>query len=386
MADSLFTITEESAMHNIVSIKVIGVGGGGTNMINHMIREGITNGIEIIASNTDAQHLATSLALQKIRLGEKLTKGLGAGMKPEVGRAAAEESYEQIKSSLKGADLVFIATGLGGGTGTGASSVVARAAKENGSLTIAVCTMPFEHESRKRVKVAAAGLEELKQECDSTIVIPNDNVMQIAAKDTGVGEAFATIDAVLARAVSAISSFALPKTNGSDCINTDFQDLKTAMEHKGQVLMGIGTAKGANAAQEALRLAVESPLLDNASIDGAMSVLVNFHIHPKYPITEVHRALAIVNGAVDEDGDPKFGISMDAAAAEDEVRVTLVATGLASSEPINNPMPTINEEELRQRRGQGANSPYIRKIAVGDIDNYAGTNLDVPTFIRRQVD
>ncbi|MDR0747152.1 MAG: cell division protein FtsZ, partial [Helicobacteraceae bacterium] len=202
--DNLFKVVESHAQ-SVVTIKVVGVGGGGNNMVDRMVREGL-KGVEMIAANTDSQHLATSLAACKLQLGEKLTKGLGAGMKPEVGKEAAEESYEHIKETLKNANIVFVATGLGGGTGTGASSVVARAAREMGALTIAVCTMPFTNEGKKRMGLAQQGLEDLKKECDSIVLIQNQKLLSVIDKNVGYNESFVIVDSVLARAVRGMSS------------------------------------------------------------------------------------------------------------------------------------------------------------------------------------
>ncbi|MDR2639756.1 MAG: cell division protein FtsZ, partial [Helicobacteraceae bacterium] len=328
--NNLFTV-EESSQPSVVSIKVIGVGGGGQNMVNYMLREG-QKGIDMIAANTDAQHLAKSIAPVRIQLGEKLTRGLGAGMKPEVGEQAAEENYDQIKEALKGADLVFIVAGLGGGTGTGACSVVARAAKENGSLAIGVCTLPFAFEAPKRNRLAKGGLDGLKNGCHSMIVIQNEKLLSVIDKTIGYAESFAMVDAVLARVVKGISSVVLP--SGMDGINTDFNDLKTVMSHKGKALMGMGhSLEGNDSAHNALKDAIESPLLDNLSINGAMGVLVHFRINPKYPLVGINRAMQLVHDAVNEDSDVIFGTSMDDTLQPEEVFVTIIATGFQSGEP-----------------------------------------------------
>ncbi len=377
MADNLFTVEEESRQ-NIVSIKVIGVGGGGSNMVNYMVREGL-KGVDMIVANTDAQALATSLAAHKLQLGQKLTRGLGAGMKPEVGRDAAEESYEQIREALKGADLVFIATGLGGGTGTGASGVVARAAKENGSLTISVCTKPFGFEGPKRNKLANQGYEDLKINCDSMVMIPNDKLMAIVEKSMGYAESFSMVDSVLARAVRGISSIVLP--NGVEGINTDFADLSTVMSHRGMALMGMGHSKGADAAYEALKDAIESPLLDNLAIDGAMGVLVHFQIHPDYPLVAINRAMQVVYDSADEDADVIFGTSVDDSFEPEEAKVTIIATGF-EREAANNEIAMDQPEEAPVRT-----RAVNRTLKVsGGYDVREDDDLDTPTFIRRQLD
>ncbi|MDR1451193.1 MAG: cell division protein FtsZ [Helicobacteraceae bacterium] len=399
--NNLFTV-EESARQNIVNIKVIGVGGGGANMVNYMLREG-QKGIEMVVANTDAQHLATSLAPVKIQLGEKLTRGLGAGMKPEIGKQAAEESYDAIKEALAGADLVFIAAGLGGGTGTGACSVVAQAAKENGSIVIGVCTQPFSFEGPKRSKLAKIGLDALKGECDSMIVIPNDKLLAIADKNMGYAESFMIVDAVLARAVKGISSIVLP--TGLEGINTDFNDLKTVMSHKGKALMGMGhSPEGSDSAYDALKDAIESPLLDNLSINGAMGVLAHFQINPAYPLAAINRAMQMIHDAVNDDSDVIFGTSIDSSLKSEEVRVTIIATGFLPEQAnavetqngshkiaVENPGrivfdPTsgnfiapgnIDEPSINRKR-----NAQIRK-GGGFIDD---DDFIAPTFRRQQID
>ena len=230
---------------NVAKIAVIGVGGGGCNMINHMINEG-SHKIDLIAANTDLQVLHISKAPKKIQLGLKLTKGLGAGMKPEVGRDSAVESYEEIKATLKGADIIFIAAGLGGGTGTGAAAIIAKAAKEIGALTVSVVTKPFTWEGKKRAGLANLGLEELKKVSDSIIIVPNDRLLEIIDENVGMKDAFKIIDNILYQAVNGMSEVIL--NPGNSDINTDFADVKTIMQHKGMALMGIGRAKGENAA------------------------------------------------------------------------------------------------------------------------------------------
>ncbi|MDR0664429.1 MAG: cell division protein FtsZ [Helicobacteraceae bacterium] len=404
--NNLFTV-EESERPNIVNIKVIGVGGGGANMVNYMIREG-QKGIDMIVANTDYQHLATSLASTKIQLGEKRTSGLGSGGQPEVGKQAAEESYDQVKEALKGADLVFIAVGLGGGTGTGACPVVAQAAKENGSLTIGVCTLPFSFEGPKRSKLAKNGLESLRGECDSMIVVPNEKLFSIVDKSMSYAESFAMVDAVLARAVRGISSVVLP--SGMDGINTDFNDLKTVMGHRGKALMGMGhSLEGNDSAYDALKDAIESPLLDNLSINGAMGVLAHFQFNPVYPLVAINRAMQVVHDAVGDDSDVIFGTSLDASLKPEEVRVTIIATGFSSGEP-DVEMNSSKSARVSESKPSGGTMTYdpqkggfvfsdgrmvdmdepsiIRKReaqhrkAVGDFDD----DLSSPTYRRRQID
>lgn len=371
MSESLFSIEEQTEQANVI-IRVVGVGGGGGNMINHMLREGVS-GVEMIVANTDIQDLNKSLASVKIQLGEKLTRGLGAGMKPEIGKKAAEESYETIKSALQGSDLVFIAVGLGGGTGTGASSVVARAAKECGALTVGVCTKPFMFEGSKRSKLAKDGFKELKKECDSIVLVHNDKLLSIVGKSTGFRESFSLVDSVLSRAVSGISKIVLPST--AEGINVDFADLKTVMGYKGLALMGMGQSKGEDSAFEALKDAIESPLLEDLTINGSKGVAVNFHISPNYPLVAINQAMTLIDDAVDEGADVIFGTSIDPAFEDDLVKVTIIATGF-EREPVN-----IEEDEKNT-------FVYPKKIkASSDVDvKYFPDALDMPTYMRNKRD
>jgi len=305
-------------------IKVIGVGGGGGNMVNHMIQSGI-EGIELIVANTDAQALEKSLCENRIQLGAKLTKGLGAGMVPEIGKQSALESQEEIREHLEGADIVFIAAGLGGGTGTGASPVIAQIARELGALTISVVTKPFMFEGGRREKLARAGLEELKKESDSIVVIPNDKLLTIIDKNLGIKESFKIVDEVLARAVVGTSGIIL--SSGENDINLDFADLRTVMSYRGLALMGMGQAQGEKSAYEAIKDAIESPLLDDISIQGAMGILVHFNLHPNYPLAEVYSAMEIVRDSADNDATIIMGTTTDSSLPEDFVKITLIATG-----------------------------------------------------------
>ncbi len=361
-------------------IKVIGVGGGGGNMINHMVNEGV-DGIGLIAANTDAQALDSSKAKIKIQLGERKTKGLGAGMKPEVGRESALESYEEIKEALDGADMVFIASGFGGGTGTGAAPVVAQAAKEVGALTVSVVTKPFGFEGRKRLKLAEAGIEELKKESDSIVVIPNDKLLSIVDKNLGIKESFKLVDDVLSRAVGGMSAVVL--STGENDINVDFADIQTIMSHKGMAILGVGEAQGEDAAIEAVKNAIESPLLDNMSINGAMGVLVHFHMHPNFPLTQVQHAMDIVYDSADEDADVIFGTTTNVDIPENEVKITIVATG------FENQKKAINNTEAPKKNDDaeaGSAAPFIRQVGNGGYILEDSDDLDYPTFLRRQMD
>jgi cell division protein FtsZ len=384
-----FNITESSAGVNGAKIKAIGVGGGGGNMINHMIREGIS-GIDLIVANTDAQALDASIAPYKIQLGMEVTKGLGAGMKPAVGREAAEESFDTIKTMLDGADLVFISAGLGGGTGTGAAPVIAQAAKEVGALTVAIVTSPFAFEGRKRKRLAKEGLELLKEESDSIIVVPNERLLSIVEKNLGMRESFRLVDSVLSQAVGGISNVIL--SHGANDINLDFADVKTVMSHRGLALMGVGESQGNSAAYDAAKTAIESPLLDNLSIDGAMGILVHFHIHPDYPLTEIAEAMDIVEENADEDASIIFGTTTSEDIPLDEVKLTIIATGF--EDPSDIETKTIPEAKVNDNRETAIptlrrpvqrtllNSSNAKVVGGYDNEDY----LDTPTFLRKQMD
>jgi len=330
---------------NVAKIAVIGVGGGGCNMINHMINEG-SHKIDLIAANTDLQVLHISKAPKKIQLGLKLTKGLGAGMKPEVGRDSAVESYEEIKATLKGADIIFIAAGLGGGTGTGAAAIIAKAAKEIGALTVSVVTKPFTWEGKKRAGLANLGLEELKKVSDSIIIVPNDRLLEIIDENVGMKDAFKIIDNILYQAVNGMSEVIL--NPGNSDINTDFADVKTIMQHKGMALMGIGRAKGENAAQRALEDAVDSPLLDKVSLNGAKGILIHFNIHPQVSLFAINDVMGTINDRMDSNAEIIFGTTSDSTLEKDEVKITIVATGFESRNDEVEETSESNEENNNQ--------------------------------------
>ncbi|MDD4330220.1 MAG: cell division protein FtsZ [Aliarcobacter sp.] len=349
---------------NVAKIAVIGVGGGGCNMINHMINEG-SHKIDLIAANTDLQVLHISKAPKKIQLGLKLTKGLGAGMKPEVGRDSAVESYEEIKATLKGADIIFIAAGLGGGTGTGAAAIIAKAAKEIGALTVSVVTKPFTWEGKKRAGLANLGLEELKKVSDSIIIVPNDRLLEIIDENVGMKDAFKIIDNILYQAVNGMSEVIL--NPGNSDINTDFADVKTIMQHKGMALMGIGRAKGENAAQRALEDAIDSPLLDKVSLNGAKGILIHFNIHPQVSLFAINDVMGTINDRMDSNAEIIFGTTSDSTLEKDEVKITIVATGFESK----------NDEVEELSEGNEENSNQNNNI-VADSENY----FDTPPLMR----
>ncbi len=378
-------IVETKCHTNGAKIKAIGVGGGGGNMINHMIQEGI-NSIDLIVANTDAQALESSLAPYKMQLGLNATRGLGAGMVPEKGREAALESFEDIKAMLEGADIVFISAGLGGGTGTGAAPIIAQAAKEVGALTVSIVTSPFKFEGRKRTKLAKEGLEELKRESDSIIVVPNEKLLSIVEKNLGIKESFRMVDDILAQAVGGISKVIL--SHGENDINLDFADVKTVMSHRGLALMGTGYSCGTNAAYDAAKAAIESPLLDNISIDGAMGVLVHFDIHPDYPIMEIGEAMSIVEESADEDASVIFGTTTDPNMEVDEVKITIIATGFEDKNAIPEPTKIKTQETLLGNNATTVNtiSSLGGRKVVGGYDGDHEDILDVPTFLRKQMD
>jgi cell division protein FtsZ len=366
--NELFSIREEIEGPKI---KVIGVGGGGNNMINYIATKGIKD-VELIAANTDIQALKTSKAHRKIQLGIKLTNGLGAGMKPEIGAKAAEESFDEIKEALNGADLVFISAGMGGGTGTGAASVIAKAAKEIGALTIGVVTKPFRFEGSKRAKLAEIGTNELKKEANSIVVIPNDKLLTIIDRKVGRKEAFSLVDDVLYKAVGGISNMVISYSEND--INVDFNDLKTVMSHHGLALMGVGEEKGESAAFNAIKKAIESPLLDNISIDGAMGVLVHFTMHEDYPLDEIYEGMNIIEEKAHEDADIIFGTTTDNSLSPDEIKVTIVATGFEKDE-------AANKEDIKKN----IETILVTKKVAGGIELDAD-ELDIPAYMRRMKD
>jgi cell division protein FtsZ len=332
---------------------------------------------------------------------QKKTRGLGAGMKPEVGAKAAEESFDEIKDLLDGANMVFIATGLGGGTGTGAAPVVARAAREVGALTISVVTRPFFFEGKKRDKLALAGIDELKVESDSMVVIQNDKLLSIIEKSLGTSESFKIVDSVLTRAVSGMSSVVL-SCSESD-INTDFADVKTIMEHRGLAILSVGESVGDDAAVEAITNAIESPLLDNLSIKGALGVLIHFQINPNFPLLQIQSAMDIIHDSADEDADIIFGTTTNEKLADNEVKITIVATGFGSSNhdistkkisSVNNsdktpefeikPDTTIAEQTTPPTIA-GINNKFAENGGY-IIENVRDIDLDIPTFLRNKMD
>ncbi len=345
----------ELDLDQFASIKVIGVGGGGNNAVNRMISAGL-KGVEFISVNTDAQALQLAQTELKIQIGAKLTKGLGAGANPEIGQKAAEESRDEIIKCLKGADMVFVTAGMGGGTGTGAAPIVAEVAKEMGSLTVGVVTKPFTFEGRKRMTQAEAGIQNLKSKVDTLITIPNDRLLQVIDKHTSIVEAFRIADDVLRQGVQGISDLiAVP-----GLINLDFADVKTIMRDTGSALMGIGVSAGENRAAEAARIAISSPLLET-SIEGARGVLLNITGGASLGLFEVNEAAEIIAQAADPEANIIFGAVIDER-LEDEVRVTVIATGFEQK--------TARRERIRQ-------DVEMKSFSGGE-------DLDIPAFLRRR--
>lgn len=346
---------EEVEVGQFAEIKVIGVGGGGSNAVNRMIDAGL-QGVDFITLNTDAQALNHSRANQRFQIGAKLTKGLGAGADPAIGRKAAEESKEDLYNCLQGADMVFITAGMGGGTGTGAAPIVAEVSKEIGALTVGVVTRPFSFEGRKRAEQAETGIQELKSKVDTLIVIPNDRLLQVVDKQTSITEAFRVADDVLRQGVQGISDLiAVP-----GLINLDFADVKTIMLNTGSALMGIGRATGERRAVEAANMAISSPLLET-SIEGAKGVLLNITGGPDLGLFEVNEAAEAIAAAAEPDANIIFGAVIDENCG-DEIRITVIATG-------------FDRAEKREKH-----------LGGGEIDMKPLTteDLEIPAFLRKR--
>ncbi len=320
-------------IQSFARIKVIGVGGSGKGAINHMISSNL-KGIDFIAMNTDTQDLHNCLASKKIHLGKNLTKGLGAGMDPDIGRRSAEETKEEIQDAVKGADIVFIACGMGGGTATGAAPVIAKCAKEEGILTVGIVTKPFFFEGQKRTNIAEGGLVELEKEVDALIVVPNDRLLSVIDRNMPVKEAFKMVDEVLKQAVDGIAD--IIKTAGT--INLDFADIKRVLKDSGTALIGIGTASGENRAVEAAKNAISSPLLD-VSINGAKGLLYAIYGNENLSMYEVSEAAKIITESVDKDATIIFGIVNSDTLKKDELKIVVIATKF----PTNYRMPNKNQ-------------------------------------------
>ena len=351
------------------TIKVIGVGGAGNNAVNRMIEAEI-KGVEFIAVNTDRQALQKSKAPTKIQIGEKITRGLGAGANPDIGAQAAEESRSEIGEALRGADMVFVTAGMGGGTGTGAAAIVAGTAKEMGILTIAVVTKPFTFEGKKRLAQAERGVESLKGKVDSLVVIPNDKLLQIIDRKTSIVEAFKMADDVLRQGVQGISD--LIAIEG--LVNLDFADVKTIMLNRGMAHMGIGRASGENRAEDAAKQAIQSPLLET-SIEGARGVIINITGGPDLGLQEINTAAELVQRSVDPEANIIWGSVIDESLG-DEIVITVIATGFETEAPLT----SIGVENLVSK----AWDRKVNSIPNSTESNNSSSDLDIPSFLRNK--
>lgn len=364
-------------IESFARIMVIGIGGSGKNAVNHMINSKV-KGVTFICMNTDTQDLHHSLAEKKIHIGKNLTKGLGAGMDPEIGRKAAEETKSEIQDVVKGADMIFLACGMGGGTGTGAAPIVARAAREQGILTVAVTTKPFFFEGNHRMKIAEKGIEDLAKEVDAIIIIPNDKLLQLAEKDTNFKDAFVRCDDVLRQAVEGISD--LITTPG--VINVDFADIKAVMANAGSALMGIGTASGEKRAEKAALAAINSPLLE-ISIHGAKGVLFAISGGDDLTINEIQEAAKIITESIDKDAKVIFGTIRDEKLKKGEIKVTVIATSFPADMPrkslfsgapgtlLKDESPAVIKKEIHNviQNGNMGNSDFIKKTDTNNNSN-----------------
>lgn len=379
-------------------IKVVGVGGGGGNAVGRMIAAQVA-GVQFIAANTDCQALQASPAPVKLQLGNKLTKGLGAGGNPEIGRSAALEDTEKVVDALAGADMVFVTAGLGGGTGTGAAPIIANLAREMGALVVAVVTQPFSFEGRRRQIQAEEGLAELKQMVDTVITIPNDKLLHTVGRDTPMTEAFALADDILRQAVQGISDLITEPGE----INLDFADVKTVMAGMGMALMGTGVAEGEHRAVEAAQKAISSPLLEDASIYGARGVLINITGGEDMTLHEVSEAAGIIHDAADADANIIFGTVIDRA-LQGKVKVTVIATGfLREDARAAMPASRVTERPIEPEAGRPQAEPetqdrFLRGNSMAALDfdstddgfmpnlSKRKDDLDVPAFLRKQMD
>lgn len=386
MSENPMKLEFASDYANYAKIKVVGVGGAGGNAVNRMIAHGLT-GVEFISINTDSQALDFSKADIKIQIGGNVTRGLGAGARPEVGKQAMEEDRERVASLLQGADLVFVTAGMGGGTGTGGAPIVAEIAREMGALAVAICTKPFEFEGRKRMNRAMTGIDELKTRVDTLIVIPNQRLLSIVDPSTKLTDAFIMADDVLFRATRGISDLiTIP-----GLINCDFADVRTVMMEMGDAMMGSGVGTGENKAANAARMAINSPLLEDVIISGAKGVLVNVTGSPDMTLYEVNEATTVIYDAAGSDANIIFGAVIDPA-LDDEIRVTVIATGFGTAkrqmiEKMEQPEPV----DLFEKRGD---LPFVSRIAGFDkpaeqlvaerAEAINFEDLEVPAFLRNR--
>ena len=387
----VYDVVESAASPAV--IKVIGIGGGGCNAINNMINNTV-QGVEFISANTDAQALGGSNAAKRIQLGVNLTRGLGAGANPEIGRAAAQEDREAIAEAIRGANMLFITTGMGGGTGTGAAPVIAEIAKELGILTVAVVTRPFGHEG-KRINIAQEGLDHLKSQVDSLIVIPNDKLMTALGEDVTVREAFRAADNVLRDAVAGISEV----VTRPGFINLDFADVKNVMSIMGMAMMGSGFAQGIDRARLATEQAISSPRLDDVTLDGARGVLVNITTAPGcLKMSEYREIMKVVDEYAHADAERKYGTAEDESMEEGDIRVTIIATGLKEHQNAA-ASPNLRMVKPQQATGTDDGFPNIDSVirsgrsarsmnlAASDFSNQSVLDdFEIPAVLRRQAD
>lgn len=367
-------------------IKVVGVGGGGNNAVNRMI-EASLKGIQFIAINTDKQALYNSKAEYKIQIGEKLTRGLGAGANPEIGSKAAEESRDDVYQALQGADMVFVTAGMGGGTGTGAAPIVAQIAKEMGILTVGVVTKPFTFEGRRRMLHADKGIEELRKRVDTLVTIPNDRLLQVVEKRTSIVDAFKIADDVLRQGVQGISDLiAIP-----GLVNLDFADVKTIMHERGLAHMGVGHASGENRAIDAAKQAIHSPLLET-TINGAKGVLLNITGGPSLGLYEINEAAAIVQEAADMEANIIFGAVIDES-LKDEIRITVIATGFEDHVETVPAAPVVSQPVAATPAAPQTAAPATPEAPVQEtaaepvaevVDHSDAAEYDIPTFLRKK--
>jgi len=358
-------------------IKVIGVGGGGGNTVNTMIEEGV-EGVEFIVANTDAKDLKNNKAPVKLQIGSKLTKGLGAGANPEIGRNAALEDSEKIKEILEGTDMLFVTAGMGGGTGTGAAPIIASLAKEMDILTVAVVTKPFLFEGKRRMKHAEMGINELKKYVDALIIIPNQRILSICGKNLTLKDSFKMVDLILVNAVRGISE--LITTDAY--IQLDFADVRAVMSEKGMALMGIGGAQGENRAVEAAQMAISSPLLEDISIHGARGILINITGSSDITMMEVEEACSMIQEAAHEDANIIFGVKFNDS-LQDEIRVTIIATGFDNKEGYNFNNTRINVIDTQNNFNKKVANSGLADNIKDDLDHDI---YDIPTFLRRKPD
>ncbi|MDR2019103.1 MAG: cell division protein FtsZ [Syntrophobacterales bacterium] len=371
-------------------LKVVGVGGGGCNALNNMVETNV-QGVEFIAVNTDVKSLAMCKAPLKIQIGQKLTRGLGAGADPEIGKKAALEDVDKIRDHLQGADMVFITCGLGGGTGTGASSVIAEISKELGALTVAIATKPFAFEARDRMKQAEYGVGQLKTRVDSLITIPNQRLLSIGGKHMTIMEAFLKADEVLLNAVRSISDLIV----GSGHVVVDFADVKTIMSERGMAIMGVGMASGENRAKEAAQKAISSPLLEDISIHGARGVLINVTGNTDMKLHEVHEASTLIQEQAHEDAKVIWGLVFDDN-MNDNIRITVIATGFEEQIAGRDQDGKVESLKLGSRLFDDEDMPpFMKKKVAVEYKDIKGKNerididddrYDVPTFLRKQAD